>query len=244
MELAFAPAGELYIGTAGSSIETGHPRGPVDALAIRTSDLGQTSEVSTVEEAEDIPYTTDSGEDRVGTSSLALSSVVVDSEDPSGSTGVTATGLAGQGMIPTDLVSPRRTTVGRRGRSPWTHSTSSTARFTLVAKRPCWLRYQYHASQAILEAGQAQLLSVEATNSGFHSGLATRSAVDRGEDTSMLRRFDRDFPDVVELLQRRFHDKRRPLSLASGESLALVDAGNPCPDLAQEFMPLRFRSSH
>lgn len=113
MEFAFAPAGELHIGTAGSSIETGHPRGPVDALAIRTSDLGQTSEVSTVEEAEDIPYTTDSGEDRVGTSSLALSSVVVDSEDPSGSTGVTATGLAGQGMIPTDLVSPRRTTVGR-----------------------------------------------------------------------------------------------------------------------------------
>ncbi len=82
LELAFAPGGELYVGTAGSSIETGHPRGPVDALTIRTGDLGRTSEVSTVEDAEDIPYTTDSGEERVGTSSLALSSVAVDTEDP------------------------------------------------------------------------------------------------------------------------------------------------------------------
>jgi hypothetical protein len=67
---------------AGSSLEKDHPRGPVDALTIRTENLGRTSEVSTVEKAQDIPYTTKEGEAKVGTSSLALSSVAVDSEDP------------------------------------------------------------------------------------------------------------------------------------------------------------------
>ncbi len=82
MELAFAPDGELYVATAGSSLERDHPRGPVDALTIRTENLGRTSESFIVEKAEDIPYTTKEGEAKVGTSSLALSSVAVDSEDP------------------------------------------------------------------------------------------------------------------------------------------------------------------
>lgn len=82
MELAFAPDGELYVGTAGSSLETGHPRGPVDALTVRTVNLGRTSEVSIVEKAQPIPYTTTDGQPMEGTSSLALSSVAVDSQNP------------------------------------------------------------------------------------------------------------------------------------------------------------------
>lgn len=81
IDLDFAPDGELYIATAGSSLQTGHPRGPVDALTIRTSDLGATSEPFTVEKAREIPYTA-AGQNETGVSSLGNNTVAVDTEDP------------------------------------------------------------------------------------------------------------------------------------------------------------------
>ncbi len=81
IDLEFGPDGELYIATAGSSLETGHPRGPVDALTIRTSDLGATSESFTVEKAREIPYTT-AGQNETGVSSLGNNTVAVDTKDP------------------------------------------------------------------------------------------------------------------------------------------------------------------
>lgn len=81
IDLAFAPSGELYIATAGSSLQTGHPRGPVDALTIRSSDLGLTSEASTVEKATPIPYTA-AGQNEMGTSSLGNNTIAVDTKNP------------------------------------------------------------------------------------------------------------------------------------------------------------------
>lgn len=81
IDLAFTPAGELYIATGGSSLKTGHPRGPVDALTIRSSDLGLTSEAFTTEKATPIPYKV-GGQDEMGTSSLGNNTVAVDTKDP------------------------------------------------------------------------------------------------------------------------------------------------------------------
>lgn len=51
--LDFAPDGDIHLGMSGSSPETepAHPNGPVDALAARTSDLGETYETSVLAEA-------------------------------------------------------------------------------------------------------------------------------------------------------------------------------------------------
>ena len=81
IDLAFAPGGELYIATAGSSLQNGHPRGPVDALTIRTSDLGATSEAFTTEKATPIPYTA-GGQNEMGTSSLGNNTIAIDTKDP------------------------------------------------------------------------------------------------------------------------------------------------------------------
>ena len=80
IDLEFAPDGELYIATAGSSLKTGHPRGPVDALTIRTSDLGATTESFTVEKAREIPYMA-AGQNETGVSSLGNNTVAVDTKD-------------------------------------------------------------------------------------------------------------------------------------------------------------------
>lgn len=61
---------------------TGHPRGPVDALTIKTPDLGQSYEVFTVERGKEFPYTNSGGETETGTSSLGNNTVAVDSENP------------------------------------------------------------------------------------------------------------------------------------------------------------------
>ncbi|MGI8809156.1 MAG: sialidase family protein [Acidimicrobiales bacterium] len=82
IEMAFDPDGQLYIATAGSSPATGHPLGPVDAITVRTSDLGKTSEVFTVEKAREVPYTTASGAQLMGTSSLGNNTIAVDTNDP------------------------------------------------------------------------------------------------------------------------------------------------------------------
>lgn len=82
IEMAFDADGQLYIATAGSSPATGHPLGPVDALTIRTADLGATSEVFTVEKGREVPYTTASGAQQMGTSSLGNNTIAIDTEDP------------------------------------------------------------------------------------------------------------------------------------------------------------------
>jgi len=81
IEMAFDPGGQLYIATAGDSVATGHPLGPVDALTIRTSDLGATSEVATVEKGKEVPYTSGTNT-LVGTSSLGNNTIAVDTKDP------------------------------------------------------------------------------------------------------------------------------------------------------------------
>lgn len=81
IDLAFTPTGELYIATAGSSLQTGHPRGPVDALTIRTADLGLTYETFTTEKATPIPYTA-GGQNEMGTSSLGNNTIAIDTKDP------------------------------------------------------------------------------------------------------------------------------------------------------------------
>lgn len=82
IEMAFDPDGQLYIATAGSSPATGHPLGPVDAITVRTPDLGATSEVFTVEKAREVPYNTAAGAGLVGTSSLGNNTIAVDTKDP------------------------------------------------------------------------------------------------------------------------------------------------------------------
>ena len=81
IDLAFAPKGELYIAAAGSSLQTGHPRGPVDALTIRTADLGLTYDTFTTEKATPIPYMA-GGQNEMGTSSLGNNTIAIDSKDP------------------------------------------------------------------------------------------------------------------------------------------------------------------
>ncbi len=81
IDLEFNPDGELYIATAGSSLKTGHPRGPVDALTIRTSDLGASTAFFIVEKAQEIPYTV-AGQNETGVSSLGNNTVAIDTKDP------------------------------------------------------------------------------------------------------------------------------------------------------------------
>ena len=83
VQMAFDPKGQLYIATAGSSPTSGHPRGPVDALTIRTADLGNTSEVAVVERGREVTYKTASGQDQKGVSSLGNNTIAIDSANPS-----------------------------------------------------------------------------------------------------------------------------------------------------------------
>jgi hypothetical protein len=83
VQLAFAPEGQLYVATAGSSPAKGHPRGPVDALTIRTTDLGDTSQVSVVERGKEVTYKTAGGGTETGISSLGNNTVAVDTTNPS-----------------------------------------------------------------------------------------------------------------------------------------------------------------
>ncbi|MDQ4069706.1 MAG: glycoside hydrolase [Actinomycetota bacterium] len=81
MGLSFASDGTLHVGVSGSSDDAGHPNGPVDALNVRTRDLGLTSEVSLVEKAE--PHTYKQGDtERTDPVSLAQNSVAVDPRNP------------------------------------------------------------------------------------------------------------------------------------------------------------------
>ncbi len=81
LSLGFASDGTLHIGASGSSITAGHPNGPIDALSMRTADLGSTVETSLVEKAE--PFTwTQAGNSRTNPVSLAQNSVAVDPKNP------------------------------------------------------------------------------------------------------------------------------------------------------------------
>lgn len=61
VEPAFASDGTLYIGMGGSALAEGHPNGPVTALMARTSDLGETVEVTAVAEPDTVEVETDEG---------------------------------------------------------------------------------------------------------------------------------------------------------------------------------------
>lgn len=50
----FAPDGTLYVSMSGSSLETGHPNGPISLLVARTDDLGRTHQTVTVAEPDRI----------------------------------------------------------------------------------------------------------------------------------------------------------------------------------------------
>ena len=79
--LSVASNGMLHIGVSGSADDAGHPNGPIDALDVRTSDLGVTSEVSVVEKAEPHTYI-QAGTQRTDPVSLAQNSVAVDPRNP------------------------------------------------------------------------------------------------------------------------------------------------------------------
>ena len=81
MGVAFAPGGTLHLGLSGSSQETGHPNGPISAVAARSSDLGQTWQTTVV--AESKPYRQVDG-DRVteGYEQHGLASLAVDPSNP------------------------------------------------------------------------------------------------------------------------------------------------------------------
>jgi hypothetical protein len=82
LSLGFASDGTLHIGASASSITAGHPNGPIDALSMRTADLGTTVETSLVEKAEPFTWTTQAGVQRTDPVSLAQNSVAVDPKNP------------------------------------------------------------------------------------------------------------------------------------------------------------------
>ncbi len=82
VSLSFASDGTLHIGASGSSLTAGHPNGPIDALSMRTADLGSTIETSLVEKAEPFSYTTVAGAQRTDPVSLAQNSVAADPKNP------------------------------------------------------------------------------------------------------------------------------------------------------------------
>lgn len=53
---AFASDGTLYVGLSGSSVEKGHPRGPIDGLIAVSEDLGRTVETRVFAKSEDFRF--------------------------------------------------------------------------------------------------------------------------------------------------------------------------------------------
>lgn len=80
--LAFAPDGTLHMGMSGSSPAEGHPNGPIDALAARTSDLGATHDTITVLESDSFTLTSEDGEDFDGYTQYRMSTIATDPTDP------------------------------------------------------------------------------------------------------------------------------------------------------------------
>ena len=83
MAPAFASDGTLYVAMPGSSTATGHPNGPISMLVARTSDLGQTHDVSVVAKAKTgNTYTLPDGSKAVGLEQHKLPSIAVDPNNP------------------------------------------------------------------------------------------------------------------------------------------------------------------
>lgn len=80
--LAFAPDGTLHMGMSGSSPADGHPNGPIDALAARTSDLGDTHDTVTVLGSDSFTLTAEDGEEFDGYTQYRMSTIAVDPTDP------------------------------------------------------------------------------------------------------------------------------------------------------------------
>jgi len=75
MGIAFGPDGTLHAALSASSVSTGHPNGPIAAVAARSTDLGRTWETKVVAEAK--PYSQGSVQ---GFEQHGVMSVAVDSE--------------------------------------------------------------------------------------------------------------------------------------------------------------------
>lgn len=86
MDPNFAPDGTLHVAMPGSSVDQGHPNGPISMLAARTDDLGRSHDTAIVAEAETI--TADPGDyGQEGEPQEALTwykapSLVVDPQNP------------------------------------------------------------------------------------------------------------------------------------------------------------------
>ncbi|MDP8960688.1 MAG: glycoside hydrolase, partial [Actinomycetota bacterium] len=78
----FASDGTLYVALSGSSVETGHPNGPITALLARTTDLGETHETFTVAEPGPFTYTPPDGPPQQGFEQHRYSSLAVDPTNP------------------------------------------------------------------------------------------------------------------------------------------------------------------
>lgn len=84
IDIAFASDGTLYMGMSGSSAETDppHPNGVVDALAARSTDLGQSWEASTIAEGTTLDYELRDGTVEEAVEHNKYNSVAVAPDDP------------------------------------------------------------------------------------------------------------------------------------------------------------------
>ncbi len=80
--LAFGRDGTLYTAMSGSSLDTGHPRGPIDALFARSTELGRTHETVTVAESAPYRYEPESGPAEEGFEQNRLVNMAVDPGNP------------------------------------------------------------------------------------------------------------------------------------------------------------------
>lgn len=81
MGMGFSSEGTLHLGLSGSSLESGHPNGPVSAVAARSDDLGATWQTTVVAEAK--PYRQQTGDQVTeGFEQHGLASLAVDPNNP------------------------------------------------------------------------------------------------------------------------------------------------------------------
>ncbi len=81
MGMAFASDGTLHLALSGSSVQTGHPNGPITAIAARSADLGMTWQTTVV--AEPKPFRSTSGATPIeGFEQHGVMTLAVDPTDP------------------------------------------------------------------------------------------------------------------------------------------------------------------
>ncbi len=79
---AFASDGTLYVGFGGSSLDEGHPRGPVSSLVARIDELGGGHQTFTVAESEPFTYEPSGAPAQEGFEQHRFNSLAVDPGDP------------------------------------------------------------------------------------------------------------------------------------------------------------------